>query len=452
MLGSRLNDISQQMEDLRNIATTGKRLNKPSDDPSAIRPVFDTRRQISNVSRDLNTMGQSLDVMQATDGYLNDVENIMQRVKEITSNAANGSLNDQDRATLADEVGQLRKQLLDTANAQVNGKYLFAGYNVKTQPFVENPNYDATKYDANDSSTWPVLYKGDGNATSLEITSGHQVQVTLTGNNLFLGSSTWTPDPAPPAAPAVNKVDAGRYDIFAKLTQTEEALRNYKSNAPDKPSTASITGAQVVQGVTGVTAEEQGFDLRAVTVKNGDNFTFTIPGVNQTVTYSNTSGSDLSGANLATAIAAQLGANHAVGTAGNYSFAVDGTVNTQLNVTQSAGNESDIGNITTAVNGDPPPGSLQASQKALQTSLADLEGAADQNRRLRSQLGNRTSMVQTTMDDQQGVSDDLKQILSRYQDADAIEAINAITQQETAFQAALSVTGQVSKLSILNYI
>ena len=86
----------------------------------------------------------------------------------------------------------------------------------------------------------------------------------------------------------------------------------------------------------------------------------------------------------------------------------------------------------------------------MQTSLDDLEGAADQNRRLRSQLGNRASRVETAMDYQEGVRIDLKQILSRYEDADAIEAFNDIVQQETAFQAALSVTGKVSQLSILD--
>jgi flagellar hook-associated protein 3 FlgL len=56
------------------------------------------------------------------------------------------------------------------------------------------------------------------------------------------------------------------------------------------------------------------------------------------------------------------------------------------------------------------------------------------------------------MDYQEGVLIDLKQILSRYEDADAIEAFNAIVQQETAFQAALSVTSKVSQLSILDYL
>lgn len=318
MLGSRLNDISQQLETLRNIGATGKKLNSPSDDPSAIRPVFNTRKQISNVDRDLNTMGQALDTMQATDGYLDNVENIMQRAKEIMTNAVNGSLNDADRTTLADELSQLRKQLLDTSNGTVNGKYLFSGYNVDTTPFVENSNYDPTLYNANDPTTWPVQYTGDGNATSLQITTDQQIQVNLTGSDLFFGNSTWDA-----TNPTNNTTDPGRYNLFNTLAEAEAALNN-----PDQA----------------------------------------------------------------------------------------------------------------------------AREAAMQKSLGDLEGAADQNRRLRSQLGNRTSLVQTTMDDQQGVNTDLKQILSRYEDADAIESFNAITQQETAFQAALSVTGQVSKLSILDYI
>ena len=588
MLGSRLSDITKQLEVLRNIATTGKKLNQPSDDPAAIRPVFSTRKEISNVDRNLNTMGQALDTMQSTDSALNTVENTMQRAKELMTNAVNGSLTDQDRTVLADELAQLKSEMLDTANSMVNGKYIFAGYNITTKPFVENPNYDATTYDPNNSATWPVLYKGDGNATSLDITTGRQVEVNVTGNNLFLGTKTWTPDPdqpTPPPTPLVpgnNKIDTNRYDIFAQLTQAEAAIRNFNPNAPSVPgySTASVTGAPAIQGVAGVTAvaakqtvdltgisvaagevftftidggtavytngtggtltgaalvtdiaaqlspsgasnpitgggagsyiysantvpttlnitqaagsekpivliatanqtagngqpsgsltggvagvaavtaaaEKQGFDLSAVTVKDGENFTFTIPGVNQTINFSNISGSDLTGANLATAIAAQLGngANRAVGTAGNYTFAVDAFTTTLLNVTQSPGNESNIGNITTTVNSGPPkPGSLEDLQKALQDSLTGLEGGADQNRLLRSQLGNRTNLVETTMTDQQSVSADLQQILSRYQDADVIKSFNDVTQQETAFQAALSITGQVSKLSILDYI
>lgn len=312
MLGSRLNDVALQLEELRRIGATGKKLNVPSDDPASIRPVLNTRKQISNVDRYLATMGKSLDTMQATDGHLNHVENIMQRAKEIMTNAINGSLNDADRTVLADELVQMRRELLDAANGTVDGKHLFAGYNEDTRPFVENPAYDPDLYNPADSTTWPVFYQGDANATSLEITPGELIQVDLTGNDLFLGTTTW--DPNNP-----NGIEAGRYDLFAALTQAEEAIRNN-----DLP--------------------------------------------------------------------------------------------------------------------------------AMQQSMADLEGAAEQNRRLRSQLGNRANRVATAMDYQQGVRIDLKQILSRYEDADAIETFNAIVQQETAFQAALSVTSKVSQLSILDYL
>ena len=314
MLGSRLNTVANQLEELRSIGATGKKLNKPSDDPAAIRPVLNTRKQISNVERNLETMGKSLDTMQATDGHLEHVENIMQRAKEIMTNAINGSLSDADRTVLADELVQLRKELLDAANGTVDGKYLFAGYEEDTIPFVENPLYTAAGYVANDSSTWPYLYQGDENATTLEITTGERITVNLTGNDLFFGTTTWDT-----AVPTNNSTEPLRYDLFLEMTQAEEAIR----------------------------------------------------------------------------------AN---------------------------------------------------DQSLMQTSMDDLDGAAEQNRRLRSQLGNRASRVETATDYQGGVLVDLKQILSRYEDADAIESFQAIVQQETAFQAALSVTAKVSEMSILDFI
>ncbi len=314
MLGSRLNDLNLQLEELRKIGASGKKLNRPSDNPAAIRPVLNTRKQLSNVDRYMETMGQALDKMQAADGHLEHVENIMQRVKEISVNVVNGSLNNEDRSVLADEIVNLRQELLDAANARVDGKYLFSGYEESTKPFVKNPAYDPALYDATDHTTWPYLYQGDENATRLEITPGEKLQVNLTGNDLFLGTSAWNQNPPPN-----NSVEPGRYDVFSVLTRAEEAIRTN-------------------------------------------------------------------------------------------------------------------------------------DQAGLQASIQDIDGASDQTRRLRSQMGNRASRVETAMHHQEGVRVDLKQILSRYEDADAIEAFNNIMQQETAFQAALSVTSKVSKLSILDYM
>lgn len=320
-----LDRITNRLQELRNQGATGLKLNKASDDPSAIRPVLTTRTQLRQTDRYIETMGVTIDKMQAADGHLAHVENILVRVKEIGINAINGTVSDPDRIVLAEEIANLRQELMDAGNATVDGKYIFAGYSENTKPFEVNPAYDPALYDVNDNTTWPYLYNGDPNPTELEITPGEFTEVNITGNDLFLGISNSVMQAPSLLGSGGYPVDAGRMDIFGVLTRTEEALR---ANNIDDP----------------------------------------------------------------------LG----------------------------------------------PGGGLQAQ-------LENLETSADQNRRLRSRLGNRARRVENAMLTQTDVKIDLEQILSRYQDADAIETFNDIVQQETAFQAALNITSKVSDVSILDY-
>jgi len=187
LMQTNLDRITNQLLVLRTQGSTGLKVVAPSDDTSAIRPILTTRSQLRESERYIETMGQTADKMAATDGYIDQVENVLVSVKETAINAVNGALSDSDMETLADKVAELRKELLDTSNAVVDGKYIFAGYEEDTKPFVENPAYDPDLYDANDISTWPYLYKGDMNATQLEITPGEYVEANITGNELFFG-------------------------------------------------------------------------------------------------------------------------------------------------------------------------------------------------------------------------------------------------------------------------
>jgi flagellar hook-associated protein 3 FlgL len=313
LMQTNLDRITNDLLVLRNQGATGLKLTKPSDDPGAIRPVLTTRTQLQQNERYLETMGQASDKMAAADGHLAGVENVLVRVKEIAINAVNGAMNQEDLNTLADEVAQLRAELLDSANAVVDGKFIFAGYEEDTKPFTENPAYDPALYDPNNVTTWPYIYNGDTNQTELEITPGEFLKVNLTGNQLFMGLAS------------DGTIAPGGIDIFTVLTRTEEAIR--------------------------------------------------------------------------------------------------------------AGNVNDI-------NG--PGGSIEAQ-------IENLETAANQNRNLRSNLGARAIRVETAMLHQEDAKIDLKQILSRYQDADMLEVFNDIIQKETAFKAALDITSRVSQISILDY-
>ncbi len=294
-LQAHLNRMTLEMHDLRMASATGKKLNRPSDDPSAVRPVLDGRTQVRASERFLKTMGTALDKMQALDGHMGHVENVLVRAKEVAIGAVNGTLDGQGMSILADQVRLMKEELLDTANAKIDGKYLFAGFQEDTRPFVLNAAYDPA-----DPASSSVIYQGDANATRLEIGAGEFVQVNLTGDQLFMGNP-------------------GGINLFDVLTRLETAIRN----------------------------------------------------------------EDL------------------------------------------AGIDAEIGN---------------------------LNAAADQGRKLRGLIGNNADRVETAIHHMEGVRIDLKQIVSRYEDADMIETFTRLLQQETAFQAALSVTTRVSQLSILNHM
>lgn len=323
LMQTNLDRITNNLQEMREQGATGLKLNKASDDPGAIRPVLTTRTQISRTDRYLETMEVSLDKMQAVDGHLSSIENIMQRAKELAISAVNAAMSNEDLSTIADEISEIKQQLLDSANATIDGKYIFSGYEESTKPFVENPAYDSALYDETDSTTWPYIYQGDANPTELELTPGEFVAVNITGNDLFMGvsNSNWVDS----STAAAGQPETNRVDIFSILTRTEEAIR--------------------------------------------------------------------------------------------------------------------AGNV------DDPTG----AGGGIQAQIENLETGADQNRRLRSRLGARAERVESAIYHQQEVKVDLEQVLSRYQDADAIETFNDIVKQETALQAALNVTSRVSQISILDY-
>lgn len=312
-----LERISANVQNIETQGATGLKLNSPSDDPTAIGPVIATRAQITQTNRFITTMGTISNQMSSTDTYLGNINTILTSAQTVVTNAVNATLSSSDLSTLADQVDQLKQQLLDTANASINGHYLVAGNEITTEPFTVNPNYSASTYNPADSTTWPVRYNGNAQQTSVGITPGETVQTNITGNQLFLGisNSNWQGT----TTAATNQPESGKVDIFTALTQASEAIRS--------------------------------------------------------------------------------------------------------------------GNTT-----------------AISSSLTNLQTAASQSELLRAQLGNEATRVDNATQQQQSVQTDLTQTLSNYQDADAITTFSDLTNMQTAFQAALSITAQISKISILNYM
>lgn len=168
-LSYQLEKTAVQRNRLFEQSSTGKRVSRSSDEPAAIAPILRSKEEIEKADSYLKTIGSSQNDLNIADGHLSKVSALMIRAKEIAVAGSNSTKSAADMQTLAKEVSQLKTQLLDIANAQVGGKYIFSGYADTTKPF----------------SGTPVSYNGTNDHKMLEVSSGQTVQTNLTGSELF---------------------------------------------------------------------------------------------------------------------------------------------------------------------------------------------------------------------------------------------------------------------------
>ncbi|MBY7514611.1 flagellar hook-associated protein FlgL [Escherichia fergusonii] len=116
--------------------STGKRVINPSDDPiAASQAVVLSQAQARNnqyaLARTFATQKVSLE-----ENVLSQVTTALQNAQEKIVYAGNGTLSDDDRASLATDLQGIRDQLMNLANStDGNGRYIFAGYKTEAAPF-----------------------------------------------------------------------------------------------------------------------------------------------------------------------------------------------------------------------------------------------------------------------------------------------------------------------------
>lgn len=122
--------------------STGKRVNRASDDPvAASQAVVLSQAQAQNAqfatARTFATQRVSTE-----ESTLKQVTTAIQSAQEKIVYAGNGTLSDDDRASLATDLQGIRDQLLNLANStDGNGRYIFAGYKTDTPPFDSKRQY-----------------------------------------------------------------------------------------------------------------------------------------------------------------------------------------------------------------------------------------------------------------------------------------------------------------------
>ncbi len=151
-----------KMGKLQDQLNTGKKVNRPSDDPVVVMKGMGYRMQVDKVATFQKNLGEVNNWLDSSDDALDGVGQVLHRAQELVTNAANtGAMTPEDREKIKIELNQLREQIKNLANTKVGDKYIFSGTKTDTPVYGENgfPTDQAT-LDAFDKTVEIEVFDG----------------------------------------------------------------------------------------------------------------------------------------------------------------------------------------------------------------------------------------------------------------------------------------------------
>ena len=127
--GSRV--ANQALQTAMERLSTGKRINSAKDDAAGLAIANSMTSQIRGMNQAIRNANDGISFAQTADGALNEVTNMLQRIRELAVQSASGTYSDDDRANLQAEVTELGAQI-DTiiSDTTFNGVTVFGSSDV----------------------------------------------------------------------------------------------------------------------------------------------------------------------------------------------------------------------------------------------------------------------------------------------------------------------------------
>ena len=108
--------------------SSGQRINRAGDDASGLAVSEKMRSQIRGLNQANRNIQNGVSFIQTTEGYLQETTDILQRIRELSVQSANGIYTDEDRMQIQVEVSQLVAEVDRIASqAQFNGMNMLTG-------------------------------------------------------------------------------------------------------------------------------------------------------------------------------------------------------------------------------------------------------------------------------------------------------------------------------------
>lgn len=201
MLGSAMERLS-----------TGKRINSAKDDAAGLAIATTMTSQVRGMNQAIRNANDGIALAQTADGALNEVTNMLQRIRELSIQSKSGTYSDTDRNNLQAEVSQLTAQIDDIlTNTKFNGVTLFGKGGSATDVSI-------------------TIQAGDAAGSTIGLTIAGVDGTKLTTTALDVSSTTLSATTIGNVDSALTSINTTRAALGAGQSRLESAVNNLTTN------------------------------------------------------------------------------------------------------------------------------------------------------------------------------------------------------------------------------
>ena len=157
-----------KLEELQLKGANLKKIRKPSDNPTGNSKALQISSRNKNIEQYLKNIDYAEFNVNILEKSVEEITNILVKAKEIAILQSSDFYGGDIKQNVAEEVTQLKNQLIGISNKRLGNRYIFSGHRSLTKPFDEFGNY-----------------YGDNNNIQIEIARDFKIPISLNGEELF---------------------------------------------------------------------------------------------------------------------------------------------------------------------------------------------------------------------------------------------------------------------------
>ncbi|HLB75324.1 MAG TPA: flagellar hook-associated protein FlgL [Sedimentisphaerales bacterium] len=224
---------------LQEQASTGSRINRASDDPSAAYRVLGLNSQVRTLESYADNIERTLSTLEISLTVIGEMISALADAKVAVSQITSGIYGEDGRATAAEGINDTLEQMVSLANTQHLNEYLFGGGNTGSAP------YSVVRTDGKITS---VAYQGSYENREVEVAAGVRSSAFYIGDEIFCSNDrselVFVGDTGAQAGTGTSSV---RGDTWLTVTGSEG---NYSLSIDDGLTTVSTDGTDTNLAVT----------------------------------------------------------------------------------------------------------------------------------------------------------------------------------------------------------